>query len=494
MARFMIPGGFVALASVLAASSTGCMPADPTGMMPVVNDQQTPDQASNGGPADNSPAAKQAIVKTQLALGNTGRIDVGGDLIVFGVGYGDDFYISGGLDIPHYTPPEGVHYIRPSLADGDTNSAVMIPGSDRLFGYDDFRVAGTKVALVRSTNAVSIFDTQTEKLVDIPSSTITLDAQTVGLGRDSQMRSDGDLIVTINEASDVADGNAIKVLDLSGTEPVVISLPNPPGYFDDDFDQAAVDAGSRQVVAVDWLSGDLHLWRLDDPSATPTSFEFGSGDEPASISPSTAIQFDGTHVMFLDDTNLQYRAVSLDVTTGVVTHFAEGPAPQGSDMALANGRFLYFLNRELADAGDAAGSYRSVIGSTADLARLTLASQLDRYPFRPGFVTESGRCVPTGKLIGYGKTVCITPDGSRTFLAGRGYPSTSYDFIQMSTGGAFTDFADPDGTSITGALMGSDIVCSSDVVAFRAVRQFDAGHCARREDLVLAFIRVDMLD
>ncbi|NOX57835.1 MAG: hypothetical protein GXP29_03135, partial [Planctomycetes bacterium] len=140
---------------------------------------------------------------------------------------------------------------------------------------------------------------------------------------------------------------------------------------------------------------------------------------------------------------------------------------------------------------------------TGNAPAATLASQLDRYPFRattvnltssagPTFSQED--CLTNQKLIGYGATVCVTPDGTRTFTGGWRTPDTNYDYIQMSTGAVFSDFADPEGTTVTGSLMGVDVVCSADVVAFRGLRQGGDTGCITIDDWVISFIRIDELN
>ena len=63
----------------------------------------------------------------------------------------------------------------------------------------------------------------------------------------------------------------------------------------------------------------------------------------------------------------------------------------------------------------------------------------------------------------------------------------------MSTGGAFEDFADPEGLSQTGSVIASDVVCSSTTVLFRALRQEDDDHCSTTDSTVLGFIVLDRL-
>ena len=63
----------------------------------------------------------------------------------------------------------------------------------------------------------------------------------------------------------------------------------------------------------------------------------------------------------------------------------------------------------------------------------------------------------------------------------------------MSTGAAFTDFDDPDGDTVTGALMGSDITCNNDIAAFRGLREEPSAGCITDAVWVISFIKIDEL-
>ena len=145
---------------------------------------------------------------------------------------------------------------------------------------------------------------------------------------------------------------------------------------------------------------------------------------------------------------------------------------------------------------------RSAIGDVASAPSATRSSQLDLYDFRSSSVSLASNAGPVfsqedcaeQKRVGYGESMCITPDGGRWFIAGGSQPRAQ-DFILMSTGGAFTDFADPEGTTIPGSLMGADVVCTSDVVAFRGLRDTgDGTGCIPLQDWVVSVIVLDRLE
>lgn len=455
----------------------------------------------DGGGDTNAPA----IVKTNIILSTGGWIGVGDDLIVYGIGTDDDENVV----FARFNQPAGVHYITPSTATNETDGGTMIPGSDILFAHNSFQVLGKKIALLRSTDAITIYDTASETMVDISPGEITLIGQSRTPNGPGQMMSDGNLIATIND-TDVADGNAIKVVDVSGDTPVVISFANPlngAGAAITSFEQIDVDAETRRVAAVGMSpDNDLFVWNIDAPDTDPQVFDFGSGTTGGLIASSVQMRFDGDLILYLDDSDFEPVPKLVNVTDGTVTQFNDNPSFGDAVVALAGGSFGYYLFRENADLENAAAStnvVRSAIGLVGDAPAATLANQLDTFELRPSVVdlTSSAGpvfspedCQPTRKRVGYGATMCVTPDGSRWFIAGWSSVDPGFDYVQMSTGGVFTDFADPEETTVTGSLIGTDIVCSADTVAFRSLREkLDSG-CITQQDWVIAFIVLDRLD
>jgi hypothetical protein len=177
--------------------------------------------------------------------------------------------------------------------------------------------------------------------------------------------------------------------------------------------------------------------------------------------------------------------------------FSNNPSYQHVQVALAGGSFFYTQWKEDLDSQSVSGqSYRSAIGLVNDAPASTLASQFDTYDLRPSVfdfdpITQE-ECFDEPKLIGYGTTACITPDGSLWFLAGEGPIDQWIDYLQMSDGGAFTDFEDT-GTA-TGSVMATDVTCSENVVSFRALRQVDDGlGCSADNEWVVGFILLDRM-
>ncbi|MEM6470939.1 MAG: hypothetical protein AAF802_15380, partial [Planctomycetota bacterium] len=143
---------------------------------------------------------------------------VGEDLVVFGTGF-----------------PSGVKYLK-----AGENTAREIPQGET-FSSTVFRVCGKKIILTKRTS-VFVFDTETEKLTPIPTTEVCLYD-----GRESLIRSNGYLVATVNAATKVSDGNIIKVIDVSGENPVIIPIKNA-NYVDRDVVSVAVDAKNGHVA------------------------------------------------------------------------------------------------------------------------------------------------------------------------------------------------------------------------------------------------------
>ena len=449
-----------------------------------------------GDPPDNNAAS--ALIKTLITLGSAGKIDVGDDLIVYGI-RDDEAVISSNQEA-------GIHYLVPSNATTNTVAGTLIPGSAALFGRRNFEVAQKKVALVRSTNAISIYDTVAGTLTDIPATDINIETFFSAANMPGEMASANQYIATINKTHVVTDGNAIKVIDVSGAAPTIISFPDPTDINGDveDFRQVAIDGATHRVAAV---SGDDHVYvfDIDNPAAAPLMINLSINSGRGNFSDAAQIRFDNGKILYHQLPDISDRlpglgsgnAALLDVDTDSITTFTENPTNLNTVLALNGGSIGYSIWREAADQGSDNNNFRSAIGKVSTAPASTPAGQLDTFNTRPSVVDISpftqADCVQESETIGYGATMCITPNGTYWFLAGWGPVSSRFDVLQMSTGGTFTDFADP-GT-VTGSVMATDVVCSGDIAAFRALHQEgDGSGCLTHDSWVLGFILVNQLD
>ncbi len=452
-----------------------------------------------GGGGDTS----SAIVKTQMTLGSAGKIAVGDNLVVFGVG-SDEAAVTSNQEA-------GVHYFNPADVDNTTTSVDTVPNSGTLFGTRDFAVALAKIALTRSTGAVSIFNTETETLVDIAITDIAVE-QMGGANEPGQMRANGQYIATINNENTVTDGNVVKVIDVSGANPSIISFPNPDDALGDpevNFDQLDIDATTMQVAAIS-DHDIIYIFDINNPNAAPMEIDLGLNSGTDGFRGAQQMVFRNGKILYHEAPspsntlpgNGDVHTAILDVDSGDITTFTASPTTANTPLAMSDTTAMFFVWREDADMGDENNSYRSAIGPVADAPDATLASQTDRYDFRTtqvslasagGETTFSQDDCLDQKLIGYGATCAVTPDGSRYFLGGWGPIDRNFDYIQMSTGGAFTDFEDPEGDTVSGALMGSDITCNDDVAAFRGLREEPSAGCITDAVWVVSIIKIDEL-
>lgn len=430
-----------------------------------------------------------ALIKTRIVMDvNTliMRPKAGDDLIVWG-------------------DRETVYYIVPSQTDGSVTAGTEFPEGPR-FAWTHFAVSGKKVALVTDLGEVRVFDTGTGDFRDFPANEILLEDSRLNDDTMAGMtQSSGNLFATLNDTNQVADGNAVKVIDVTGDDPngwEVLSFAVP----EEDrtgISQVAVDAQSRRVAAHDDF-GQLWVWSLDDPAAAPQQIDMGLSSDLCCMNDGVQMRFEAGLILYQQDPREfplglgTTNAALLDVSAATSTLFDNNPTQDDFPVKLAGGSFGYVQWREAGDA-QMGPSYRTAIGQVTGAPTSTLASQFDAYPLRPttvdlGVISQEQCFGDELKLVGYGSSMCITPDGGRWFVAGWGPIDRTWDYLQMSTGGAFVDFADPEGSTTTGSVMATDVSCSSNVVAFRALRETPDSNCLTNEEWVVGFILLDRLN
>lgn len=176
----------------------------------------------------NAGLMAQKVVKTKIPVAYKARIMAGDNIIAFGTGF-----------------VNGVEYMKP----GDA-AARKIPNGDQ-FSSKFFAVAGDKIILANpNTFTVSVFDTGSEKMFDIPEKTLKLRQISGDMYKGGSIQSSGDYAVVITDTSGV-DDSAIKVIDVSGAEPKVIGFDGSGRRRSNQeiFKQVAIDAKSGKVAA-----------------------------------------------------------------------------------------------------------------------------------------------------------------------------------------------------------------------------------------------------
>ena len=394
---------------------------------------------NSGG--DDSGTATLTPVKTDIDVHNAGRIAVGDDLLVYGFG-----------------AFAGVDYIIPS--EGDT-AGRGIPNGDG-FVAGSFAVSGKKIALV-SNFLITIYDTATGTTTEIGEDQVRLVNTPVGIHSQGHLTADGPYIACRNNPSS-NDGNMVVVIDVSGDVPVIINFTNDP---ENSVDHIAVDADAAQLAVS--ARDVFYIYDINDPTAPPTVYDTNPGNFGGVDGISDNIfTLDGGFIFYEDNSDGGGNAVFLDVADGSRTTLTNNPA-QG-EQCHNGGTFVYMLNRDSEDSNgnDARGGYGTVPGPGSSLAG---DEPID------GSTTNNG-------FFGWSQVCSVTPDGSLAFMSGRGSIGSG-EFLQVSTGGAFSLIPDPDGSSNFG-LPGTDVTTSATLVGFKTGQGTSTGSSTKVGYIILA--------
>ncbi len=365
------------------------------------------------------------VTQTEIAVRFDSSIELGDDLIVFGTG--------------NLT---GVGYIVPST---DPAAATPIPGEFRNVG---FAVAGQKVLLFDDQFQLTVYDTETATATAIDPNIVLL--STLPTHEDQEILSpvvaSGTLALTLNRKDEVEDGHVLKLIDLSGAEPVVTSLIDPPTGIA----QIAID-GDEQIAVVQGVD-HFYVYDLSDPAADPRDIDLSGG-----LGILGPFVYDAGQILYVvSDTEENIRLV--DVETGTVSAPALNPGNRDLPLALHAGTLAYFLKRVPNDTY--ATIYRGAVVTDAGAVEGGTADDDPDDNSHPWY--------------GYGSDVAITPNGQRIFISGNEAVDTTTDFLQVSTGGVFQVFA-----AGSGYLNATDVEASATLIAFKT---------GADEDTTLAYI------
>jgi hypothetical protein len=147
-----------------------------------------------------APAGSLNVVKTGIKVEPRSRVAIGDGIIVYGTGF------------------NGVDYMQP----GDT-AGRGIPGGDE-FSSAEFVVCGKKIVLAKNFN-VSVYDTATKTMVDIPESEVRLSSMSSEMYNARAIAADGPYCIVSNDYTSVGDRSVIKLIDTSGPKPKLVKLP-----------------------------------------------------------------------------------------------------------------------------------------------------------------------------------------------------------------------------------------------------------------------------
>lgn len=390
------------------------------------------------------------VVRTSVKMDVAGSIIGGDDIIVFGTGF-----------------LKGVAFIVPSAND---KAARPIPNSDR-FDSRHFAVSGKKIALldplppgagVLDGGQITIFDTTSGASSPIPLSEIN---EKVGptQNTDGQLQASGNFIACLNDADLVSDGNALKVIDVSGGSPAIIAFTKYPGTNTTrGLVEFAIDPTLSRVVAVS-ENGVLLVYDIKNPTAAPTEFDTKSSANGSNgIDDRFPIITDNGKVLFRDHTGQFGRATLLDTATGVFKTLSSKDLANDSTLTLRGNLFCFF------DDDNAAGG-RAVYGRLTDPA--------------PTFADVNDRLSPdtlANGILGFGRRCGVTKDGKYFFISGSQIDNLD-GHVQVSSGGKFSLLSDPAG-EVSFGVLGASIDCSGSVPAFKAGQE-------GANEVFVAFIR-----
>lgn len=185
--------------------------------------------------------------------------------------------------------------------------------------------------------AITIFDVATGAIETLSNDDIRLVNIPVGNYEPGFYQVDGDFCITRNDANAVADGNIVKVIDMSGATATVLSLPNPEGVTSGfAVDQVAVDAESMLALAI--ANDTIFVYDLTNPGAAPVAWDLSGADgiEDGQVA------FDDGVVLYADD-SADDVVFYLDVIDAANTPVAIDTPNRGADRFVLRGNNYGFL-------------------------------------------------------------------------------------------------------------------------------------------------------
>lgn len=353
------------------------------------------------------------VVKTKFPVHYKANIAVSDDIIVYGTGF-----------------LNGVEYIKP----GDTSSS-KIPNGNQ-FSSKYFAVAGTKIILAKPNSfTLAVFDTATNKMAEIPESTLRIRSIGGSMFMGGSIQSSGNYAAVLTDPNATADKSGFKAIDVSGAEPRVIAFPTKQV-----FRQVAVDEKTGMVAAAGGLDYSINLFDIKNPNSPPkvVNVKKYNGVGMAQM------RFDDGKVLFQTAESYK-RAMLLDVASGNITELSRAQ----HDMALKGGTYVYFAARDSKDSSSITG--RAAVGKVGAQPKFTVGA------------TPIGGSKNNG-LVGFGASVAITPDGKQIFIAGMETAGRT-ERLQIYRRGKFA--LQRDASYRPGFMQASDVVASSRIVAFK---------------------------
>jgi hypothetical protein len=398
----------------------------------------TPTGGDNNGatptptPTPTPGASALTIVKTGIAMHCQAKILAGDDLVVYGSG--------------QINTNKGVNYIVPSA--GDTLGRGITDG-ESWCSYS-FAIAGKKIGLVKDDFTTAVYNTTTSTLSAILITDIRLNSINGGAYCAGNIQGDGNYFAVICDAGLVTDGKTLKVIDVSGSSPVVISFSKE--NLANQIVQVAVDGTAKKVAAA--AADKFYIFDITTPTADPVIVE-----NPNGTAINVQMVFKDGKILYADFNNEKMQLAT--VASGLITTIsvdADGwDKPALIDVDMNGGKLGFFLKEFYVGI-----NYRTAVGNVSDAPNVSKAPEPNAATKIDGSTTNNG-------FLAYDSTMGITPDASKIFIAGFADIGAG-EYLQYSNGGV--DFKLIQGTG--GDAYGfpaSDVSSTNNTVAFKGGRE-----------------------
>lgn len=311
-----------------------------------------------------------------------------------------------------------------------------------------FHFSGKKLVIRdRTSGSLYVFDTETETVKAMPSSSINM-GSSIG---PNLWEVDGNLVATINATVTTTDGagQKIKIVNISDINNYVIT----PFTFEPIASISGVDIDTTAGRMIVRAGTQFFLYQVANPTAAPQEFtrgvlEGGTGDSD--------IQIQGNSVVFFDNDE---NFTLLDLSTGQFSQPARNPGRANRGVSFEESRFAFFA-QETSDDGNSI----SVLNRCLTGTPTTLNSLVD-----PTGTFVNGEDATDGR-VGFGAAADVSPDGKYVFVSGETIVDVSVqERLSVSTDGgefkACVELADLNAVALN-AIRASGASCSNNLVAW----------------------------
>jgi hypothetical protein len=398
---------------------TACETAVPAAPDPATGGDDAANGDGDGGDSGTT-APPFTIVKTSIDVRHDAGLSAGNDLIAFGT-----------------SATTGVSYVFPST---HPTAATPVTNSTT-YDSSDFAVGNRTIFLVGGAASgmpfrVSVYNVDTATITQtFTNSQVRLARIPVSQHDVGNIQADGDYCVVVCDQTVVTGGKILKVVDVSGATPALISFTTNPASSGMQVQQVAIDAATRTVVAV--ANDTFYVYDITHPATAPRQIASpnGVGDIQMKMS--------GAYIVAVDDQSTP-EAILVDLTTNTIRELTDAQAT--FDVAIGSNTFGFFADFDAADS--VGGDQRAAVGVVPGpgFTKTALDNRID------GATTNNG-------TVGFGGTMTITPNGGYVFLAD--------SYFQYSPGNAsFSVPHDPNGEDPY-ACPAWDIDSSANTVGFK---------------------------